>query len=135
VRLSDAADSKFVEVMSAAKQSKDWLLPHIKTAAGQHGISGADLKRLPIPLPSIPEQQIIARRIDTAFRWIDRLASEATSARKLIDHFDQSILAKAFRGELVPQDPNEEPASVLLERIRAERECQVATKRSKWAGK
>jgi hypothetical protein len=43
------------------------------------------------------------------------------SARKLIDHLDQAVLAKAFRGELVPQDPNDEPASALLERIRAQR--------------
>jgi hypothetical protein len=39
----------------------------------------------------------------------------------VIDHLDQAVLAKAFQGELVPQDPNDEPASVLLERIRAER--------------
>lgn len=51
----------------------------------------------------------------------DRLATETTSARKLIDHLDQAVLAKAFRGELVPQDPSDEPASVLLERIRTER--------------
>jgi len=42
-----------------------------------------------------------------------RLASEAISARKLIDRLDQAILSKAFRGELVPQDLNDEPASVL----------------------
>jgi type I restriction enzyme, S subunit len=47
--------------------------------------------------------------------------SETSSARNLIDHLDQAVLAKAFRGELVPQDPNDEPASNLLERIRAER--------------
>jgi type I restriction enzyme S subunit len=58
---------------------------------------------------------------NAASAWIDRLASEATSARKLIDHIDQAVLAKAFQGELVPQDPADEPASVLLERIRAER--------------
>ena len=51
----------------------------------------------------------------------DRLGKEAASARKLVDHLDQAILAKAFRGELVPQDPNDEPASVLLERIKKER--------------
>ena len=50
------------------------------------------------------------------------MAAEATSARKLIDHLDQAVLAKAFRGELVPQDPNDKSASVLLERIRAERQ-------------
>jgi type I restriction enzyme, S subunit len=63
----------------------------------------------------------VVRRIDTAFSWVDRLASETTTARKLIDHLDQAVLAKAFRGELVPQDPNDEPASMLLQRIKAER--------------
>ncbi len=63
----------------------------------------------------------MVRRIESAFTWIDRLVKEATSARKLIDHLDQAVLAKAFRGELVPQDPNDEPASALLEWIRAER--------------
>ena len=67
------------------------------------------------------EQEEMVRRITTAFAWIDRLAREAQSARKLIDRLDQAILSKAFRGELVPQDPNDEPASVLLERIRAGR--------------
>lgn len=71
--------------------------------------------------PPMIEQLEIVSRLRTAFMWIDRLASEATSARKLIDHLDQAVLAKAFRGELVPQDPNDEPASALLERIRAER--------------
>jgi type I restriction enzyme S subunit len=79
------------------------------------------LNRTPIPLPPVRTQEVIAHRIETAFAWIDRLACEAQSARKLIDRLDQAILSKAFRGELVPQDPNDEPASVLLERIRAER--------------
>ena len=44
-----------------------------------------------------------------------------------MDHLDQAVLAKAFRGELVPQDPNDEPASVLLERIRAVRRRHVTS--------
>lgn len=93
------------------------------TAGNMPKINGGTLRSLPVPLPStVGERQQIVRRIDTAFTWIDRLAADATSARKLIDHLDQAILAKAFRGELVPQDPNDEPASVLLERIRAERQ-------------
>jgi len=47
---------------------------------------------------------------------------EQGQAARLLDHLDQANLAKAFRGELVPQHPNDEPASVLLERIRAERQ-------------
>jgi type I restriction enzyme, S subunit len=135
VRLSDAANPKFVEAIVAAGHSREWLAPHIKTAAGQHGISGADLKLLPIPLPALAQQDIIARRVETAFNWIDRLASEVTSARKLIDHLDQAILAKAFRGELVPQNPNDEPASVLLERIRAERQAVHMLPRRNKSGK
>jgi type I restriction enzyme, S subunit len=123
VRLTDAADPSFVEIMCASRQSRDWLAPHIKSAAGQHGISGGDLKGLPLPLPSVSEQRTISSRVGTAFAWIDRLASEATNARKLIDHLDQAVLAKGFRGELVPQDPNDEPASMLLERISAERQA------------
>jgi type I restriction enzyme, S subunit len=74
-----------------------------------------------LPIASPAEQGEIVRRIDVALRLVDRLLSEATRARKLIDHLDQAVLAKAFRGELVPQDPNDEPASDLLDRIRAER--------------
>ena len=57
-------------------------------------------------------------RIETAFAWIDHLASEVINARNLIDHLDRALLAKAFQGKLVPQDPSDEPASGLLERIR-----------------
>lgn len=76
-------------------------------------------------------QAEIVHRIETAFAWIDRLATEATSARKLIDRLDQAVLAKAFRGELVPQDPADEPASVLLERIRAERGAAPKARRGR----
>jgi type I restriction enzyme S subunit len=74
---------------------------------------------LKLPIPNLELQKQIVRRVQSAFSWIDRLATEATSARKLIDHLDEAILAKAFRGELVPQDPNDEPASVLLRRIKS----------------
>jgi type I restriction enzyme S subunit len=51
--------------------------------------------------------------------------------RKLIDRLNQAVLAKAFSGELVPQDPNDEPASVLLERTRAQRQTTSTTQQSK----
>jgi hypothetical protein len=83
----------------------------------------------PIYVPSVERQGEIVRWIGRAFTWIERLASEATSARKLFDRLDPAVLAKAFRGELVPQDPNDEPASALLERIRAERAVASAKRR------
>lgn len=84
-------------------------------------INQQGLNQTPVPLPPLPDQLETVRRLRTAFNWIDRLASEATSACRLIDRLDQAVLAKAFRGELVPQDPEDEPASVLLDQIKAER--------------
>jgi len=74
---------------------------------------------LPLPICDTSEQAEIVRRIELALSWINRLAEEAANARKLIDHLNPAILGKAFRGKLVPQDPSDESASVLLERIRA----------------
>lgn len=81
-----------------------------------------------IPLPSIEDQHEIVRRIESTFAKIDRLAVEAKRALELLGKLDEAILAKTFRGELVPQDENDEPASVLLKRIRAEREAAPITK-------
>jgi len=84
-------------------------------------INQAGLNKTPFPLPPSPVQKEIARRVWSAFAEIDRLVAEAVAARRLLDRLDKVLLAKAFRGELVPQDPADEPASALLDRIRAER--------------
>jgi len=103
-------------------------LDEVKSQTTRDFVPISEQYRLFLLRPSLQEQDKISLRLETAFRWIDRLASEATSARKLIDHLDQAILAKAFRGELVPEDPNDEPARVLLEQIRAEREVRLSRK-------
>jgi type I restriction enzyme S subunit len=91
------------------------------TTAGIHKVSQLDLQQIMIPLPPLKEQREIVRQATDHLNGIERLASEASEALKAFNQLDQSILAKAFRGELVPQDPNDEPASVLLERVRAHR--------------
>ncbi|WP_181097483.1 restriction endonuclease subunit S [Stutzerimonas nitrititolerans] len=84
-----------------------------------------------VPLPEIAEQTEIVRRVEQLFAFADQLESKVASAKSRIDHLTQSILAKAFRGELVPQDPNDEPASVLLERIKAQRAAAPKAKRGR----
>ncbi|MNQ82635.1 Type-1 restriction enzyme EcoKI specificity protein [compost metagenome] len=79
------------------------------------------IKATRIPVPPLTEQVEIVHLVDRAFGELDRMAAEATSALRLIDRLDQAMLAKAFMGELVSQNPSDEPASVLLDRIRAER--------------
>ena len=83
-------------------------------------ISSNDIQTTPILLPTIEEQSEIVDRIDEAFTQIETLATAAKSARERLDKLDRAVLAKAFRGQLVPQDPNDEPASELLKRLQKE---------------
>jgi restriction endonuclease S subunit len=69
-------------------------------------------------VPPLPEQREIARRVESLFALADHIEARYAKAKAHVEKLTQSILAKAFRGELVPQDLNDEPASVLLERIR-----------------
>src|SRR5262249_53245074 len=66
---------------------------------------------------AVPELETL----ESAVAWIDRLASEALSGRKLIDHLEEAVLAKGFRGPLASQDPNDESATILFERTSAKR--------------
>ena len=70
---------------------------------------------------SSKEQSEVVRRIEELFTLAGQLEARLNVARKIVDLLNPALLAKAFRGELVPQDPNDEPASVLLERLAATR--------------
>jgi type I restriction enzyme S subunit len=83
------------------------------------------------PLPPLAEQQEIVRRVEALFKTVDALEARYRKAQAHVDKLTQSLLAKAFRGELVPQDLSDEPASVLLERIRMERNGTEPKKRGR----
>ncbi|MCJ2093767.1 restriction endonuclease subunit S [Methylobacterium sp. J-072] len=102
-----------------------------KTTAGIWKVSQGDLARIKLIVPCIDEQCQVLARASSAIQWVDRLASHATHARKLTDHLDQAVLSRAFRGELVAQDPGDEPASVLLERIKGERTGPTPARRGR----
>lgn len=89
------------------------------------------LKELSIALPSIDEQKEIVCQVQKYFNLADKIEAKVSAAQAQIDHLTQSVIAKAFRGELVPQDPNDEPASKLLENIKAQRELEKPKKRTK----
>ena len=98
-----------------------------KGSAGQVNISLSQCRDFDFLIPSIEEQEEIIGRVEMFFTLADQLEARLTAARKVVDRLTPALLAKAFRGELVPQDPNDEPASVLLERIRAARQAEAAT--------
>lgn len=89
------------------------------------------LLALGIALPSLDRQRAIVRRVEALFAYADSLEARYTAARAQVERLTPALLAKAFRGELVPQDPNDEPASLLLERIRAARAAVPPKARSR----
>jgi type I restriction enzyme S subunit len=95
------------------------------SSTAQPVISGAKIYPLKLMCPCIEEQDEIIDRIESLFTLADQLEARLNAARKVVDRLTPALLAKAFRGELVPQDPNDEPASVLLERIRAARQAEA----------
>jgi type I restriction enzyme S subunit len=97
-------------------------------ATAQKNINLEILAAVRLPVAPLQEQHEIVRRIESAFAKIDRLAKEAKRALELVGRLDEAILAKAFRGELVPQDENDEPAEKLLERILTERDTSLKVK-------
>lgn len=107
---------------------------NVKTdGVSQSNISAAKLKEFLFAVPSMEEQHEIVRRIESAFAKIDRLAEAAKRALQLVGKLDDAILAKAFRGELVTQDENDEPAEHLLARMRAERAAAPKARRGRKA--
>lgn len=78
-----------------------------------------------VPIPPISEQEKISKLLDQALIWVNDVETERSSLSEVIMAAKSKILSLAIRGKLVPQDSNDEPASVLLERIRAEREALI----------
>ena len=99
------------------------------TAGNMPKINQQTVISAPVFLPSIKEQREILRRVGVLLAHADQSTLSLVSAQNQIQSLNHSILTKAFRGELVPQDPNDEPADVLLARIRAEREASPAPAR------
>jgi type I restriction enzyme S subunit len=77
------------------------------------------LESIQLPVPPLPEQQEIVRRVEDLFAFGDRIEARLATAQKTVERLTPATLAKAFRGELAPQDPNDEPASALLERLKS----------------
>jgi type I restriction enzyme S subunit len=93
------------------------------TTAGQYNVSVGKLNGLPIPVPPADEMQRIATEIDRHTSIIDELEAQVEANLVRAERLRQSILKQAFAGNLAPQDSNDEPARVLLERIQNEREA------------
>jgi type I restriction enzyme S subunit len=119
----------YLEIALNAGESWKFLTSCVKTSAGQHGIAGADIKRAPVPLPPFNEQREIVALWRQFESQVGALKSSVPTEARRGQALRQSILKAAFSGQLVPQDPRDEPASALLARLAAQPADAPATPR------
>jgi len=119
---------EFASAYINSAYGRHWVKSVVVQQVGQANVNGSKLAALSVPLPPLAEQfelmRVLAEQIESAFAQeqnIEKSLKQSTAQR-------QNILRAAFAGQLVPQDPDDEPASVLLERIRSERAAQATTK-------
>lgn len=132
-RPSERVTSNWLYYFLCSGRSVASVVGETRGIAGQVNISLSQCRSFEIPVPPIGEQERIVADIQADFARADRLEAEATRARGLLDRLESAILARAFRGELVPQDPNDEPAEALLARIRQHRAAAPKAKRGRKA--
>ena len=92
------------------------------------------LRQYLVEVPELEEQTEIVRRVEILFAFADRLEARLATARRQVGQLTPALLAKAFRGELVAQDPADEPAAELLKRLAAQREAAPKVKRGRAKG-
>jgi type I restriction enzyme S subunit len=112
---------KWVYTFFTSHQGRRFIESHAASSAGQHNISLALLQTMPIPLPPLPEQEELTAEVERRLSIIEEVEAKVETNLRRAALLRQSILKLAFEGRLVPQDPTDEPADKLLERIRQER--------------
>lgn len=120
IRLPDCFDSVFVGLQLCAQPFRQRMDRIKKATTSVAAVYAKDFWPLTLAISSLPEQQEIVRLLDEQFEAIERNEREIDAALKRSEALRQAILKKAFTGQLVPQDPADEPASALLERLAKE---------------
>jgi type I restriction enzyme, S subunit len=120
----DEIGNRYVELF--LRHKKDDIRQISYSSGGQPNINLAVLNPYPLALPPLAEQQEIVRRVEGLFALAEQLEQRLSQARRQVDKLAPSLLARAFAGKLVPQNPADEPAQELLERIRQDPKLEPA---------
>ncbi len=131
VKTNEKLSADYLNICLNTVYAREWCNQVKTDGVSQSNINAQKLGEFILPHPSINEQTEIVQRVEQLFALADKIEARYAKAKAMLDKLSQSILAKAFRGELVPQNPGDEPASVLLERIRIEKEKLNITKKPK----
>lgn len=125
------ADTAFVKLALSAQYEQTRALAE---GGAQPNLNLSKVRGIPLHMPTGPEQAEIVLRVGDLFALADSIESRVAAAAGKTRRLPSITLAKAFRGELVPQDPNDEPAAVLLSRIAAERNAPTSISRPRSPG-
>jgi len=117
-----AVEPEFLVEWLASPAGRAAIIAEATSAAGLYTLSLSKVGRLPIPVPPEPERLVLMERLRAALKPLAAVTESVTRGLEELPMLERALLDRAFRGELLLQDPNDEPASVFLERIRAERE-------------
>ncbi len=118
---SESFDPYFVS-MHGNSWGQRWFETHGKQTTNLASLNLTTLKSFPVPAPSLDEQREVVTHLQEIMDLESRLRAELDQARRHSESLRRSILSDAFSGRLVPQDPTDEPASALLERIASSRQ-------------
>ncbi|MFW6404789.1 restriction endonuclease subunit S [Acinetobacter baumannii] len=132
-------NSTYLTYVANHGDGRHYLKNSLSTSAGQNTINQGSIKGLKLLLPSIQEQELVVSRVSDLFKYTVVIEEQVQSALDRVNNLTQSILAKAFRGELTAEwreaNPElisgENSAEALLERIKAERSVKSVTKRGR----
>lgn len=117
----ERVDPQWLVLALSSPRARAEMQARAATTAGQYNLNLPSLRSLLIPLPPIDEQRTVMAAVEQRLSVVNAMNGAIDSARRRSTGLRRSILERAFRGDLVPQDPSEEPATVLLERIRVQR--------------
>ena len=130
ISLVDVSTGPVLATFIASPAIQHWMLKRTRGIT-YRGINIETLKELPLPLPPFAEQSQIVTLVEENLTLAESVRQASSVNQVRSQRLRQSILKRAFEGRLVPQDPSDEPAEALLERIRAAREAETKAKRPK----
>jgi len=128
--LNNTLDPKYLLYYLSTIDARNYIEFTAKSTSGVNNINSEEVCKIKLPYFDLPEQLAIVSAIESRLSVCDKIEQTIDQTIAISDQLRQSILKKAFEGRLVPQDPNDEPAEKLLERIKAEKAAILEKKKT-----